>query len=56
MHLALAMMLSTSTYLVAGRLINWATIAVAAVALYGYLRRVRRLPRQTGSATVGGDA
>jgi hypothetical protein len=56
MHLALAMMLSTSTYLIAGRLINWATVAVAAVAMYGYLRRVRRLQRQTGSATVGGDA
>jgi hypothetical protein len=42
LHLALAVLLSTSTYVVAGRLINWVTIGVGAAALYGYLRRLRQ--------------
>lgn len=42
LHLALAILLSTSTYVVAGRLVNWATIGLGAAALYGYLRRARR--------------
>ncbi len=43
-HLALALVMSTSTYVVAGRLLNWATIALGAGALYAYLRRLRRQP------------
>lgn len=45
LHLALAIVLPTSTYVVAGRLINWGTLAVGAVLLWTYLRRLR-----TGSA------
>jgi len=41
LHLALALLLPTSTYVVAGKLVNWATIAVGAVALWTYLRRLR---------------
>ena len=40
--LALAMTLPTATYLVAGRAVNWATIAAAGLSLYGYLLRLRR--------------
>ncbi len=47
LHLALAVLLPTSTYVVAGRLINWVTIGLGAAALYGYLRRARRLARGT---------
>jgi hypothetical protein len=41
LHLALAIVLPTSTYVVAGRLINWGTLAVGAVLLWTYLRRLR---------------
>jgi hypothetical protein len=47
LHLALAVLLPTSTYVVAGRLINWATIGLGAATLYGYLRRARRPARET---------
>jgi hypothetical protein len=47
LHLALAVLLPTSTYVVAGRLINWVTIGLGAAALYGYLRRARRVARET---------
>lgn len=40
--LTLAMTLPTATYLVAGRAVNWATIAAGALSLYGYLLRLRR--------------
>ena len=53
---AVAVLLSTSTYLVAGRLINWSTMGVAVVALYAYLRRVRRLHARTGSGPGGRPA
>ena len=42
LHVALAMMLSTAAYVVAGRLVNWATLALGAAGLYCYLRPVRR--------------
>jgi hypothetical protein len=48
LHVTLAVLLSTSTYVVAGRLINWATIGLGAAALYGYLRRARK--REGGRA------
>ena len=41
LHLALAIVLPTSTYVVAGRLINWGTLAVGAILLWTYLRRLR---------------
>jgi hypothetical protein len=44
LHLALAVSLSTSSYLVAGRIVNGGTIAIGALALGAYLRRVRRDP------------
>jgi hypothetical protein len=48
-HLALAVLLPTATYVVAGRLINWVTLAAGAAALYGYVRRLRRLPATPGA-------
>jgi hypothetical protein len=42
LHLALALTLSTSAYLTAGRVVSWATLAVGALCLYGYLRRLRK--------------
>lgn len=42
LHLALALTLSTSAYLTAGRAVSWATLAAGALCLYGYLRRLRR--------------
>jgi hypothetical protein len=39
LHLALAVSLSTSSYLVAGRLISWGTIALGMLGISGYLRR-----------------
>lgn len=42
LHVALALTLSTSSYLTVGRVVDWATIAAGAVCLYGYVRRVRR--------------
>jgi hypothetical protein len=41
LHLVLALLLPTSTYVVAGKIVNWATIAVGAAALWTYLRRLR---------------
>lgn len=41
LHLALALSLSTDSYLTVGRLVDWATIAVGALGLYSYLRRLR---------------
>jgi hypothetical protein len=51
LHIALAVLLPTSTYVVAGRLVNWVTIGLGAAALYGYLRRARRLARETRPRT-----
>jgi hypothetical protein len=42
LHLTLALTLSTATYLVAGRIVNWATIGVGALCLYRYLRHLRQ--------------
>lgn len=42
LQLALALTLSTSAFLTAGRAVSWATIAVGALCLYGYLRRLRK--------------
>jgi hypothetical protein len=42
LHLALALTLSTAAYLITGRAVSWATLAVGALCLYGYLRRLRR--------------
>ena len=41
-HVALAVSLSTIDYLVVGRIVNWVVIAVGALSLASYLRRVRR--------------
>jgi hypothetical protein len=42
LNLALALTLSTAAYLTAGRAVSWATLAVGALCLYGYLCRLRR--------------
>jgi intracellular septation protein A len=42
LHLALAVTLSTATYVLAGRAIDLATLALGAACLYAYLRRLRR--------------
>jgi hypothetical protein len=42
LHLALALTLPTATYLVAGRVVNWAAIGAGALCLYSYLRRARQ--------------
>jgi hypothetical protein len=42
LNLALALTLPTADYLTAGRAVSWATLAVGALCLYGYLRRLRR--------------
>jgi hypothetical protein len=42
LHLALALTLSTAAYLTAGRAVSWAALAVGALCLYSYLRRLRR--------------
>jgi hypothetical protein len=42
LHVALAVSLSTPTYLVAGRILNSTTLAVGALCLYVYVRRARR--------------
>jgi hypothetical protein len=49
--LTLALTLPTATYLVAGRAVNWATIAAGALGLYGYVLRLRR----RGPAGPAGD-
>jgi hypothetical protein len=41
LHFALAVSLSTSSYLVAGRVINWGTIALGMLGISAYLRRTR---------------
>ncbi len=41
LHLTLAASVSTSSYLVLSKVINWGTIAVGTVALSAYLRRMR---------------
>jgi hypothetical protein len=41
LHFALAVSLSTSSYLVAGRIIDWGTIALGVLGLSAYLRRSR---------------
>lgn len=52
LHLALALTLSTTAYLTAGRAVSWATLAVGGLCLYGYLRRLRKEQpgNQTGQA------
>ena len=55
-HLALAVLLPTSTYVVVGRLINWSTVGLGAACLYGYLRRIRRQARETRARGADGDA
>jgi hypothetical protein len=42
LNLALALTLSTAAFLTAGRAVSWAALAVGALCLYGYLRRLRR--------------
>jgi hypothetical protein len=49
LHLALAVSLSTSPYLVARRVIDWGTIALGVVALSTYLRRSRSGKRRLRS-------
>jgi hypothetical protein len=41
LHLALAVSLSTSSYLVAGRVIDWGTVVLGVLGLAAYLRRTR---------------
>jgi intracellular septation protein A len=41
-HLALALSLPTSTYLVASRIVNWGSLAITAIGLSAYLRRFRK--------------
>lgn len=51
LHLALAVILSTSGYLIAGRVVSWATLGVGALCLYAYLRRLRRAEAERRSAS-----
>lgn len=44
LHLALALTLSTDSYLTVGRVLDWATIGVGVACIYMYLRRLRRHP------------
>ena len=39
LHVALAVTLSTTSYLVMSRIVNWGTIAVGVLCLSAYLRR-----------------
>jgi hypothetical protein len=41
LHFALAVSLSTSSYLVAGRIIDWSTVVLGILALAAYLRHTR---------------
>jgi hypothetical protein len=41
LHFALAVSLSTRSYLIAGRIINWSTIALGVLGLSAYVRRTR---------------
>jgi intracellular septation protein A len=50
LHLALALTLSTDSYLTVGRVVDWATIGVGVACLYRYLRLLRRGPH--GSSPV----
>lgn len=47
LHFALAVSLSTNSYLVAGRVIDWATIALGVLGLSAYVRRIRSAHRST---------
>ena len=42
LHLALALTLSTDTYLTAGRAVDWATLGIGVLSLYSYLRGLRQ--------------
>jgi hypothetical protein len=57
LHFALAATLSTSSYLVAGRLVNGATLAIGAVFLFAFLRHLRaeidRKPPSDGAGAHG---
>lgn len=57
LHLVLALTLTTASYLTAGRVVDWATLGLAAVCLYSYLRRLRRDPqgRSPGAEHPAGD-
>ncbi len=44
LHLALALTLSTDSYLTVGRVVDWATVGVGAACLYGYVRQLRHDP------------
>jgi hypothetical protein len=41
LHLALALTLSTASYLVISRIVNWGSLAIGLLCLLAYLRRVR---------------
>ena len=51
-HLALAVYLTTSSYVIVSRLVNWGTLAVGALALSAYLRHLRA--RSLAVAGAGG--
>lgn len=42
LHVTLAVSLSTSSYLIASRLVNWGTLAIGIVGLSTYIRHLRR--------------
>jgi len=48
LQLAMALVMSTTAYLVEGRIISWAVLAGGALALWTYLRRLRRRATATG--------
>ena len=41
LHLALAVSLSTSSYVVASQVVEWGTLAIGALGLSAYLRHLR---------------
>jgi hypothetical protein len=52
LHLALAMLLSTESYVVASRVIDWGTLGIGYLALRAYVRQFRRDPRDTATARL----
>jgi hypothetical protein len=55
LHLALALTLSTATYVIAGRVTNWVTIGFAVLLLSGYLHHLRQQALPPRSADWQGD-
>jgi hypothetical protein len=51
LQLVMALLMPTAVYLTAGRVISWAVIAVGALGLWTYLRRLRRFATGPSATT-----